>query len=66
MFDIKTVEQLLKKGFTQKTIFEVETFLENNNSELVNLAGLGDSDYRIIFKELTTGKVDARIFKFSI
>lgn len=49
-------------GISNSIIKEALQFAADNNSEILYLTLLGSNEYRIMKKDLTSGKVDAKIF----
>lgn len=59
--DKKQIDFLLKRGYPKSVIEEASRFLLDNEASLFNLALLGASEYRIMYRD-KTGKVEAKIF----
>ena len=53
MLTAKQMKEYLERGFSEKTLLEISAFLESGSFELYNLVGLGDGDYRLMYREQT-------------
>ncbi len=52
MLNDKQMEKLLKLGFSETTVLEVDEFLASNKAfEFHNLANIGGGDFRLMYRE---------------
>lgn len=58
----KQIKVWKSKGISNSIIQEAFNFVKENNSEILYLTLLGGGEYRILYKDLTSGKSNARIF----
>lgn len=60
----KQKQTYLQKNYPEKILDEVEKFLELNDYSLFNLAILDSSEYRVMYRDNKTGKVNSQIFTY--
>ncbi|MEK6881803.1 MAG: hypothetical protein AABY22_19450 [Nanoarchaeota archaeon] len=58
----KQIVEYLDKGFSRSVINQTIDFLKQNNGELFNLAIIDQNTFRIMWKDLKTKRVEAKLF----
>ena len=60
MLTEKQVKDLTEKGWNEKTIFEVDSFLNEGGFSYHNLADIGGNDFRLMYKD-KNNKIQCRL-----